>query len=328
MWIVLAAARAFCIDPDPVQLLQNVSANPLVSYKGRMVSIVRNGKQSRVSDAEIYFQPPSRFRREFFSIQEELEKVVASDGEKEWIYFPSKKSAWEGSASRQKSKNIASADEWRLMGENYLIQLKGSSRVAGREAWVVGIVPKVKGKPVRTLWIDKSQPVILQSKQYNPDGSLAVRAHFTDIQYQPRLSADLFQLEFPSTTVIKKHGLEPDFLSLEEMKKSGMRMPKIPERLPEGFVFESGNALKVSGKEITHLRFTDGSVIISLFESAVPVISNDAAFAWEPQDSAHLGAMGFSTAGKVIRWKSGRRYFVLVGNLETEMLQQIAKSLK
>ena len=316
----------WAVTPDALLILRAASGGPPKPYQGRMISLITSGKQSHSSDVAVYARPPNSYKRDFFSPSEELEKVVVSDGETEWIYFPMKKMAWKGDSKKTQPRILSDEDVWILLSKNYNIQLRGSDQIAGRDTWVVQILPRDEGKPKRAVWIDKDEPVILQSKEYHPDGSLATQSHFVKIEFLDDLPEELFRFD-PKNMTVKEHGLDPDFLSMEELQKSGAGILRLPQKLPEGFIFESGNFFTFHGKEVTHLRYTDGLTVMSLFESSVPISSDDKTFNWKPFD-LDRGTIGLSKAGKVIRWKSKGRYFALVGNLSAPALERVAKSLR
>ena len=320
----------FASDPDPLQILRSACDNQPSPYRGRVVSIVKDKNRTRVSETTVLFKSFNCFRREFFDANGKLEKIVASDGETEDIYFPGQKTVWQGEAGKIRDKIMNPDDEWKLVSKNYNLQLKGSDRVAGRPVWIVRLVPALPGKPEIVYEIDKQEPVILQTKQFDPEGEIVTRSYFTDIDFTAETSVgdkDVFRVKASSGVAVKQHGLDPDFLSMKELNNSGVNLPHIPETLPQGFEFESGNSFKVKGSYITHIRYTDGIVVLSLFEGTAPIISSDKDFTWG-HESWNPAKTGFAGGEQVLSWKSGNRNLVLVGCLSKESLSRIAKSIR
>ena len=313
--------------PGTLQILKNSSKGSSKAYQGRIVSFIKEDNQSHMADVRIFFQPPDKYRREFVTPEEKMKKIVVSDGVTEWIYFPNKKVAWKGDSSKTYEKLLTDDQEWDLITKNYDLIQKPDGKVAGRDAWVIRVEPKTKGKPKRTLWIDKAESVILQSKDYNPDGSLTVQSHFTDIAFASGFPPGTFDLALSTDTQTKDHGMDPDFLSIKDLQGANGKSVLYPRSLPDGFVFESADKFPVKGHDVTHLRFTDGLNVLSLFESRFPIGSSTQIFSRDKSEPS-LDHVGFSRTGKVIYWKKGKDHFILVGDLATATLRKIKDSIK
>ncbi|MCB4757517.1 MAG: outer membrane lipoprotein-sorting protein [Elusimicrobia bacterium] len=314
-------------DQEALRILQKASQFPSKPYRGAIVSKIQHGTKKQQVRATVQMESSQHYKKEYFAPDGKLDKIIFANQQEEWIYFPSKKMVWKGDLKKSQSKLLSENKEWELIAENYDLNLKPGENIAGRNTWVLDVKPKAKGKPYRTLWIDQDQYLILKSREYNPDGTLTIESAFEKIDFPAGLDAGAFNFRVPAGTHVQDHEFSPDFLSLEELKESGAHFPRMPEHLPAGFVFESADFFNVKSKEVSHLRYTDGLNVISLFESAYPVSTKTGAFQWEPSEF-ETATIGFSRAGKILYWQSGNRYFTLVGNLSSEALHKIAKSIK
>lgn len=306
----------------PEEILKNALESSGVIYRGRMISVTHSGEKTRVSEAVLSSGPNQTFRKEFLAPNGTVERLVVSDGETEWIYIPARRVVWQGNAKKTDSKALTPEEEWALLTKNYKVALAGEGRAAGQEIWTISLSPQGGGKTRRSLGIAKKAPVILTTREYNPDGTIAAQSDFTDIEFPSRLDPALFEFKAPQNTQVKDHGLEPEFLSWKEMKESGLKLGTIPASLPQGFVFESGDVLTVANKDVAHLRFTDGLIVLSLFESQDPFGRARAPWNDEPEKD------GNTRTGHTIRWKSHNSYYILMGELPAPVLQTMAHSLK
>ncbi len=314
-------------DPNPIDLLKNISQGLSEPYRGRVISMINDGQRSNRSEAEVFFDSPNVYRREYMSAEGSPIKVVICDGQTEWIHFIEKKLAWKGGAVKRQSKLLPIDKEWELFMRNYRVLLKKGEVVAGRDTWHVDIMPNAPGKPKRLLLVDSVEPVILRSEEINPDGSIAVESQFENIDFNSVIDDSLFHPNFPQGVTVKDHGVAPDFLTLSEIEKSIGKKLGVPKELPDGFEFESGNLFHFKGKPITHLRYTDGLNIISLFQSETPINTKNRVFGWHGYEGLN-GKIGFSRAGHVYHWRFGNRHYTLVGNISLAAMRKLARSLK
>ena len=313
--------------PDAFSILKLASQDSAKPYFGKVISKMKQGSTTIQTKVFIKVKSPQKYKKDFFTNNGKLERTVFADKENEWIYFPMKNMIWKGDVKKSQEKLISEDKEWELINNNYNLELKQGEKIAKRNTWVLNIIPKDKGKPYRTLWIDQDENVILKNKEFYPDGLLAEESFFEEITFPELPESIPIAFQIPTKAKIKEHGYNPDFMSLEKLKESGIHYPYFPEHIPVGFVFESADFFTLKGKEISHLRFTDGLNVISLFESADPVSTKSKDFNWQfnELESTHIG---FSKSGKVLHWKLKNRYLTLVGNLSLELLQKISHSIK
>jgi outer membrane lipoprotein-sorting protein len=321
---VLAAAPA---APDPTSLLDAALQPPGVSYEGRIMVTHWYGKQTRAEEMNIYYSPPDRYRREFLAPDGGVARVMISDGEREEVHLLKQKKVLGGDAVRSSEKQMPEAKERELLLKNYRASVLRSDKVAGRPAWVLELKPVAQGKPWQRLWLDQETSVVLENKRFLPKRSFVELSRFDRFEPRPKLDDALFQLQL-GTAAIPGQGLEPDFLSLDELKKATGKSADFPTELPGGFLFESADYFTVGKETILHARYTDGLAVLSLFETDKPVRLPKTGLGRMAGPDKGAGALRLSSAGKVLMWKGGRRHYTLMGDVSRDLLEAISARLK
>jgi len=322
------AARAICAaSPDPLELLQGAAAGPTTAYEGH-VSVIRwFGKRTRAEEANVFFSPPNRYRWEFIAPDGSPERLVVSDGKKEYLSLPHQGKLLCGDAVKSSPKPTEPDREFELMLKNYRVTLSGAEKRVGRAVWVVEIAPHVRGKPTQRVWIDQQTNVLLESGRFWDKGAFAVLSRYTRFEPKESLAEELFEFKTNPGTEVDEHGLDPDYLSFEEMRRATGKTFNFPQTLPGGFVFESADFFDVQAQTVRQARYTDGLAALSLFQTNRPVRP--------PKDSGpeaalppHPGDFGLASTGHVLRFRRGGLYYTLLGDVSEELLSRIAASVK
>jgi outer membrane lipoprotein-sorting protein len=300
--------------PDPHALLAQALAEPQVSYSARVMLTQWFGKRTKAEEADVYFSPPNKYRWEFLSPRGGISRVVVSDGEDEFVWLPRRNQVLGGSAAKSGSKLITPKEELALLTKNYAISVAGAEEVAGRDAWRLEITPGERGKPAQELWVDRETSVILQNRRTGTGGMRTALSRFVRFDPVKRWPEEVFRLKTSSATQSLEHALDPDFLSLDQIRQETGQAFDVPTELPGGFVFESADHYTKGKTTVYHLRYTDGLAILSLFETGRAVRSP-----WGPRE--------FSS-GKVLQWNVGHRHFTLVGDVSDDLLTRIAGQLR
>jgi outer membrane lipoprotein-sorting protein len=325
---ILATSLLSFADPMAENLLKASLGPGHQAYQGHMTVTHWSDRGTRSEEFEILFVPPNRYRLEFYRPDGRVGRVVWSNGDQERVEFPNGKKVYLGKAVKSSSKLMEPDNEWQLLLTNYLITQTGSEPVAGRQTWILQLVPKSKGKPNQMLWIDKEKDMILKVKRFQPKTNFAVLSQFTQIEMNPKFDPASFDLQ-PSTTRVKtQHGLDPDFLSIEDLKENTDMSAEPPSSLQQGFVFESGDFFTVRGKVVRHFRYTDGLTVLSLFETKKPVQFREKPLASVAPDAPGPGVFHTTGPTHVVHWKSGGRHYTLMGDLSQQALQEISTSIK
>lgn len=320
---VLLASSAWAV-PAPEALLKSALDDPAIPYQGRVMVTQWYGKQTRAEEMRVHFAPPSSVRREFLNPDGTVARVSVSDGDTERVARGGKIIV--GDAVRSYEKIMPPDREREILLANYELISSTADKVAGRPVWLLILRPKIAGKAWQSMTLDQETRVVLRVKRYLPKRPFASQASFTTFEPGKTQDASLFRIEDSTLAVIAAHGLEPDFMTLEQLAQKTGRASRLPAELPGGFVFESADAFKVGKGSVAHARYTDGLTVLSIFETERPVhLPKSGAMA---PSSAFPGALRASRAGKVLNWRAGDRHYTLMADLSRELLAEIARALK
>ena len=310
--------------PQAETLLDWSLQSPDVPYRGRMMFTQWFGKNTRAEDIQVYHSG-QRSRREFLAPDGTVSRVIIDDGDKQELHLVKKGRVLAGDAVKSYEKLMPPEHERELLLKNYRLTVSGPEKVAGRPCWVLEIDPLVAGKPSQKLWLDEETHVVLENKRFIPNKRLAAMIRYSRFTPTKDISDALFALYV--ATAAAGRGLEPDFMTLEELNKATGKTTSIPAELPGGFEFESADYFQIGKHVVRQARYTDGLCALSLFLTDRPValpkgqpLSQGAGLA--------RASLRLSSAGTVLRWQRGRQHFTLLGDVTRELLQQAAAAVK
>ncbi|MBI3554313.1 MAG: hypothetical protein HY077_17590 [Elusimicrobia bacterium] len=326
----LVSRPAFAEAPDPQKLLESALNPPDVAFRGRMMVTHWFGKQTSAEEVEVYHSPPNLNRREFLSPDGAVQRVVVSDGDVEEIRLVRRQRVVSGDAVKSYEKIMKPERELELLLKNYELSVATrTDEVAGRQAWILELKPKVAGKPWQRLWVDREHGLILENKRFLPKRHYAELSRYSRVELSKNLDPRLFELKLASaSTAGAGSGLEPDFMTLEELSKATGKMVSFPTELPSGFSFESADYFSVGEQTVLHARYTDGLAVLSLFQTDKPVRLPKGGTATVAPPSTARPSIRLAAIGKVLNWKRGRQYFTLMGDVSVELLQSVSAQLK
>lgn len=309
---------------DPKDILSATFVPPQSGYIGHVTVTQWTGKKTKVDELGIEYSPPNRYRMEFFAPDGTVERIVISDGAEEQVILPKQKKVFSGMAAKVHKKQLAQKEEWELLQENYDISLSGTDVVAGRPTWIINLTSKVPGKPKQTVWVDQQTNVILETKRFHPQHSRAVQSRFTKFLNVTENDDSKFVIKSIGTGLTPHHGLDPEFLSIEDLEKSSPETKHVPQSIPDGFIFESGNVFQVNGKPVRHFRYTDGLIVLSVFQTGKPVHCPTIDPDMEDLSITPSGHLQMTGSGRLIQWKEGGKHFTLIGDISEERLENIS----
>lgn len=314
-------------DPLSPPTLLEMAISPEKSYSGRIGLTQWRGKQAHSEDVQIYFSPTHGYRREYLTPTGTVDRILLANGDEERLHLIQQRLVLTGNPITLDSRLAHKRMALELLFKNYSVEKKADDRVLGRTAWALDITPKEAGKPHQRYWIDQETKVILESERFLPEGGLASRARFTRFEAAPNLPSTLFDLAISTRVTVVQHELDPDYLSLADLHaKTGMAT-HYPDRLPGGFQFDSADTFELEKTTVLCARYTDGLTAVSLFQTARPVKPGTRASSPETRDSL-LDSMGTAQANHVYQWRTGDRYFTLVGDVSTDLMRRIAGAFR
>lgn len=331
--LILAAA---CLSARPSSAKAPPDADVLlgwsldssdVGYRGRMMFTQWFGKHTVAEDVQVYHSG-QRSRREFMAPDGSVARVIVEDGDRQELHQVKKGRVLQGDAVKSYEKVMPPEHERELLLKNYRLTASGPEKVAGRPCWVLEIDPLVAGKPAQKLWLDEETHVVLENRRFIPNARSAAMIRYTRFTPSKDLPDDLFKLDVSTEGAAAPAGLQPDFMTLEELDKATGRQANLPAELPGGFEFESADYFEVGKQMVRQVRYTDGLSVLSLFLTDRPVLLPKTGAVSLSQAGLPRASLRLSSAGKVLRWQNGHQHFTLLGDVSRDLMQQIAKAIK
>ena len=152
----------------------------------------------------------------------------------------------------------------------YTAQLRGTDRVAGRNARVIDIIPADRYRYGRRLWLDGGTGMLLRSVVFSPDGGVVERLSFVEIE----LDASISDRELESDLENPKRVRHYEVTDRDYSNDGISRQPRwLPEDLPGGFRLTSVGRGGSDPEQYEHLLFSDGLSHFSIYIEPVGATS-------------------------------------------------------
>ncbi|MDO9467561.1 MAG: MucB/RseB C-terminal domain-containing protein [Thiobacillus sp.] len=138
--------------------------------------------------------------------------------------------------------------------DHYDARLGGTERVAGRLCQVVTLQPRDGYRHAYNLWLDKRTGLPLKSRMVNENGTVVSMYVFSEIQIGKVPDVQLFRNDLKGKLIQKA--------SLDQAAESTWNVTP-----PPGYarVQEAKRSLPGKAAPVTHLVFTDGLSVLSMF---------------------------------------------------------------
>lgn len=187
--------------------------------------------------------------------------VLVDDGNSLYFGFPRQRFALRYAPIRQRFL-------LGLLRRNYLLRLQGEEIVAGRPCYVLLILPKHKGNPIRKLWVDKQHFIIMRDEWQRPDGNPVQQTFVRSLTFPPNLDDALFVVPNEWRVVNTAYQTVDDLSLAEQLVGFTVRLPRF---LPVGYQLSRiGVTYCRNGAPVVHLQYSDGMNTISIFEHPIP----------------------------------------------------------
>lgn len=208
-------------------------------------------------------------------------------------------------ARKRREKNL------HLIFANYTVRQLPDEHVAGREAYVISLVPRYSGNPGLKRWIDKETFLRLKQERYNSEGKLTFSSQFTEIRFGKKIPKEELN-DIPKS--VKDKGFRPPYQvipDIEELKERSRFSLSLPGYLPSGYSFQEG-ALLNDGQKVS-LTYSNGLETIVLWQSS-PINLRS-----EDDRQMPFGTKFWTEKGKT---------FVLIASISEEELTKIMESIE
>ena len=188
-------------------------------------------------------------------------REVIRDREEVTCFFPDDQAVM---VERSKPRELFATQLPRIMDkllDNYHIQINGSDRVAGRNAWVVGIKPRDAFRYGYQFWIDKDNTLLLKSELRNRTGLLIEQIMFTQISVLDEVPGELLQPSISGKGYTWHNNSDKD--DRIGLPHDGWQVGWMPNG------FTKNNQETVPGargnSQVKHLVYSDGLAMVSIF---------------------------------------------------------------
>lgn len=276
-------------------LRRSEDADKHVSYRGLKTVNVYFAGRSAVSTLKVIHLKPNKTRTEYFTPVQLAGTILIENGPGVWRFDP-RESEWEKTFVR-----ASSCGAWDNALENYDVKLIGTDRVAGRPAYVIHAIPRMKGEKAHRVWIDKDYYLIIRTEVESPHGVVLDSSRYTDIEINP---GDISPASFKITGKVK---------SAPENKSTSIKIVK-PTYLPKGYKLVAVESVSVNCRCCAHLQFSNGVNTISMFQ--------------RPSDKCAAPSRINSKVSNVLTWARDGVLYTLMGKVSRSELQKIANSTK
>lgn len=274
-----------------------LDADRHVSYRGVKSTIVRVNQVQTTSAIKVVHRMPDMTRKEYFAPSPLAGTIVIQSGREAWK-CDGCGPLWENVISAKCAPGRPNCDS---AFANYVVELAGSEKIAGRDAYVIRAVPKGNKEPHRTLWVDKKCFLILRTQVETPEGSLLGSSGFTSITINPgNISPSAFVVAGKVESLRVPAGLD-------------FRVRR-PSYLPKGYRLIGLTRESANGHPCAHLQFSNGVNTISLFERKCA----------EAADAPRVP----KKLTTVVAWVRDGVLFTLIGEVARAELKKVADSTK
>ncbi len=307
--------------PTPLGLLRGAVEAPLrTDYEAVQVLTAPGPAGPETVRAAVWHRRPHTYRTEFLAPPRLAGRLVVDDGTYTWQYEPSLHLLVQ-------APSLGRPDPTWLgeVPESHTVRLLGTDVVAGRQAYLLVLLPRVPGT-TRRMWVDRATGVVLKSEASDPERDVYFTSTFTRVSFLP-VPPELFRVPRPrGIRVLKLDGEGVRVRSLSELSRHVGFPVVAPQELPAGFRFRSARVATWGAAKAAVLEFSDGFSGLSLFQVAAHRMG-----APPGGDVLRLGgtvarahAVGML---RLLVWERGGLRLAVVGEARLALLQEFAASV-
>jgi negative regulator of sigma E activity len=150
-----------------------------------------------------------------------------------------------------------------LLRENYTIEAVEGNPVAGRETYLVRVVPRYQGRASVRVWVDQTWGVPLRMERYDHTGQVELRMEYESITFKEAVDTDYFKL--PEGMKVRPVGRGHRYDTPETFHTQTDRLAPVAGRLPAGFRITEVTASDRGDRHSVQTFYSDGYSAFSLF---------------------------------------------------------------
>ena len=344
MLLLISSAMfvAGCIDEDlsAEQIAEKMQQKQedIEDYSYTMHMTIEFGDQNMVTQADMMYKKPNKFKAVQKQPAEMAGSISVSDGETMWMYNPQQNTVMimdMPDMPEQNEMDYLQIIEMMLNESDF--SLAGVEKVDGRTTYVIDMSPKDESDlgmfGDMKVWIDEETWMPLKMEMKDANGNPMYSAEYRNFQINTGISDEEFQFEIPEDAKVQtmEEMMLPQEMTLEEAQEEATFDILVPSYLPEGYEFD--NAMVIQGFiETVSLTYHNGDERLGISElvfedepQTSPIMNNAEVVSINGVEGKLVSIYGDN---KMLQWEIGNIQLTLSGSLDKDNLIQIAGSMQ
>ena len=174
----------------------------------------------------------------------------------------------------ERHRSQFSVQEIELIAQNYELDLRHwGEKIAGHETDLLIIKPKHTGRSTKHIYFARNRDVILRVEDLDAAGILRNMFVYNRISFEPKTVESKW--ENLKTEIKPQPWHNHPKITLVEAEKILKKKPIQPTYLPPGFQLAGLYKLQIRGNRPVRLKYTDGLLDFSIYETTDAVRSNN-----------------------------------------------------
>ncbi|MCZ6678189.1 MAG: DUF4367 domain-containing protein [Candidatus Poribacteria bacterium] len=338
--LLMSRSNAFSDPPlTPPEILERIiQAERKVSYAGTRMTVINSPCGTTVLEERVLHYPPKIHVVTVSSILGDGRSLKGHDGERHQGDGRKTLGRRQGEKfgrrrrfpPRRQQMATLSQKEMELLERNYRFDFATAEAIAGHEIDLVTISPRLEGRPTKRLYLARDTGIILRAEDLHPDGTLRLMFVYTQISFEPeKVQQKLAELQRDGKQPSEKKRRRSQPITLGDARKVLDNRLVQPTYLPPGFQLLETRSIK-HRSETVYLRYTDGLVTFSLFETKGPSLRAPRSRGEDAQVIQRHGVavqLSHREQTHILQWFVAGVDFALMGELSQEEMVKVAESL-
>jgi len=328
-----ATAQASAAEvSDQTELFPEATARQLVEEMAQaMESLTYRGAFVHMMGSSVESMRILHTRR----AEGEFERLTSLNGEAREVFRTDKlvTCVWPGSMSvivgaSKERKSIPRINATVLASDYYSISHEGFDRVAGRDVYLIDIMPADTFRYGYRFWIDQEQKMLLRMLLLDEKSTIIEQVMFTSIDYPKDIALEHFQAKVDPENYTVTNTVDTErpesIITVSGQTKTGSGTALsthtvVFNSLPGGYfkVSETYNPMPIGDTPVSHVTISDGMASVSVYVEYMPA------------DQHEKGASGLSRMGAVNAYGASlpEAFVTVVGEVPASVVKAIGDAI-
>ncbi len=338
--LLILTAHAYSeVSSQSLEILKRVAnAEKEVAYVGTRMIVVNTSRGTVVREESVIHQPPEIHAVTVLPTLEDSRPLKLGDQEPRKSSEQNRRNGRrdEGRRDRRRfplnRRPIAtlSEKEIELLAQNYTFDSVAADPIAGQETDLVTVSPRFEARPTKRLYLARDTGIILRIEDFDSDGNLRSMSVYTQISFETEaIQQKLTERSRDGKSTVEKRRRRSQPITFDEANKVLEGKLIVPTYLPPGFALLEARYFK-HRSDTVYLRYTDGMLIFTLFESKSKQERNRNR---KREGVQHIQIHGKSARHEkrgptnILQWSISDLNFTVMGELHRDELVKVAESL-